>query len=129
MEKQKKATETHFIFKFWLFALIFIGILKIVSIIFFRKEYLASLPETAPNNYDIFSLLLNSMIVVFFLLLLRLKKWAFYGIVFISVISILINFALKFYLINFIFVVSALGILMAVMQLKKNGISAWQALH
>lgn len=121
--------RTHFLFKFWLSLLIVVGVLKVCSIIFNREAYVAALPVTVPNNYEFVSLFFNLGIVSCFSMLLKLKKWAFYGIIIISFLSLFISAIFNFNWINFIFILLTLVILIAVMQIKRDNISAWKALQ
>ncbi len=129
MEKQKdKITGIHILFKFWVIVLFLIGTLKISTILFNKEAYLTTLSKAVPNNYEFIALSLNSLIVICFLMLLKLKKWAFYGVAIISIISIAISLYFE-NLVNIVFIVLAFGILLIVMQIKRNNISAWQSLQ
>jgi len=117
-----KPIKTHFAFKAWLILLIVFGIFKVLALIF-------SFLKTPPENYEIFVLLSNFAIVICFIMLYRLKKWAFWGVAFISLYSLAICFALGFGKVQIAFIAGTFAILLVVMQLKKNNVSAWQALR
>ena len=130
MEKQIKSVETHILFKLWLIVLIGIGIFKVLSIASTTEAFLKSFPEPVTNNYKIYALVSNLLIVICFVMLYRLKKWAFWGVVIISIIAIAMNISVGFSILrSSLFIVCAFTILFGVMQLKKNNISAWQALN
>ncbi len=122
MEKQTNTIEKHILFKVWLILLITIGILKILTIA-------AAISETPFDIYNVFAFLSNWAITICFIMLYRLRKWAFWGVALLSLYSLIVCIVMGFGALSIGFIIVAFVILLGVMQLKRNHISAWQALH
>ncbi len=73
--------------------------------------------------------IMSSLNILFYILLIKWNKIGFYGIVVTGLSSIVINLYIGYDLILSFFGLIGILILYSILQLKKNGVSAWQLLE
>ena len=127
MEENQVSKQRHFFVSFWLKFLILSNSIVIVMYLFGSKEFLSYLKQT--NAEIIESIIVSFLSIILLIMILKWKKWAFWLYVIISLIK-----AGRYYQKSDSILILSLGIgmillLYAILQIRKNDISAWKNLE
>jgi hypothetical protein len=112
----------------WLIFMLIINSLVAVMYLFASNSIASHSPVPLSGTTVILLGVLSVVNVVFAVMLLQWKKIAFWGFAGMSVLMLIINLSLGLGIGQSLFGFIGLAILYGVLQIKKNGVTAWQNL-
>ncbi|MTI19844.1 hypothetical protein E1176_02295 [Fulvivirga sp. RKSG066] len=113
----------------WLVLMIIANSLTAVSYLFISDTISQNLPEPIPQPMIITLAILSIVNLVLAIMLFQWKKWAFWAFAGTSLIALVINFSLGLGIGTSLFGLVGLAILYGILQIKKDGVTAWQNLE
>ena len=102
---------------------------RIALIYFFATEMVAdAIPGMGSDSIILLLGVLSVLNVVFAVLLLQYKRWPFYGFVVTAIAAFLINLNIGLGIGQSLMGLAGIAILFGILQIKSNGVSAWDNL-
>lgn len=101
----------------------------VALIYFFATEMVTdAIPELDSDSMILLLGVLSVLNVVFAVFLLQYKRWAFFGFVATAIGAFLINLSIGLGIFQSLMGLVGIGILYGILQIKQNGVSAWDSL-
>jgi hypothetical protein len=113
----------------WLILMIVVNAISAVANLFAGDYISQNLPEPIPPTMLVIMSLIGLCNVIFAVMLMQWKKWAFWGFALTSVITMGINLSLGFGIAQSLLGLGGVVILYAILQIKENQKSAWENLE
>lgn len=101
---------------------------SIVALIYFlASEFVTkNLPNHVSKSIIFLLGFLGLANIAFAILLLKFKRWGFYGFIGTAIAGFLINLQMRLPILQVLAGLLGIGVLFAVLQAKKDGLSAWE---
>ena len=122
-EKQRHGCVTT-----WLILMIIFNSLTAVIYLFAGDIVAQNLPGGISNSMMILLAVLVIFNIIFSVMLLKWKKWGFWGLIFTSIGAFVINLSIGLGIGQSIIGLFGIAILFGILQIKKDNISAWDNL-
>lgn len=113
----------------WLIFMIIANSLTAVSYLFMGDTISQNLPEPIPQPMMIVLAIVSIMNLVLAIMLFQWKKWAFWAFAGTSIIALVINLSLGLGIGTSLFGLAGIAILYGILQIKKDGVTAWENLE
>jgi glucan phosphoethanolaminetransferase (alkaline phosphatase superfamily) len=129
MEEIQEPKQRHLFVTLWLMLLIIVNSLAILTYLLLPNDLIFKYLRNTTTN-DIFEHIIIAFInILFVIILLKWKKWGFWGFTITALINSIISYNSSHS--TFVLIGGLVGILMlyAVLQTRKNNVSAWKNLE
>ena len=113
----------------WLILMIIANAFTSIAYLFLGETISANLPNPIPNSTMMLLALMSGLNLVFAIMLFKWKKWAFWGFAGTSLIAVVINLSQGLSIGNSVLGLAGLAILFGILQIKQDGVSAWDNLE
>lgn len=113
----------------WLILMIILNSITALVYLFASETISRNFPQGISNSSLTLLSVIGVLNTVFAVLLFRWKKWAFWGFAITSIITFIINLSIGIGIGQAIFGFAGVAILFGIMQIERNGVSAWKNLE
>lgn len=113
----------------WLILMIIANSLTAVSYLFMGDILSQNLPEPIPQPMIVILAVASIVNLALAIMLFKWKKWAFWGFIGTSLIAFVINFSLGLGIGTLLSGLLGIAILYGILQIKKDGVTAWENLE
>ena len=112
----------------WLILMILANAFVAFVYLFMGDTISQNLPDPIPNYMLLLLSLVAALNILFAFMLLKWKKWAFWGFAISSILALGINLSLGLGIGSSLAGLLGLAILYGILQIKQDGVSAWNNL-
>lgn len=113
----------------WLIFMIIGNSITAASYLLMGDIIAQNLPNPIPQPIMTTLIIVSILNLLLAIMLFQWKKWAFWVLVGTSIIALIINLSLGLGIGTSLFGLSGIAILFGVLQMKKNGVTAWENLN
>ncbi len=126
MENLQPPKQRHSFVTFWLILLIISNSITVIMYLFLPNDLIFKYFKNSTTINIFESILMCFIQIGLIILLLKWKKWAFFGFVIIGIISSILTYLRTYEILVLISLPIAALFLYGVLQIKKNDVSAWK---
>jgi len=113
----------------WLTLMIIANSISSLAYLFMGKKIAAHFPTPVSQSVIMALAVIGIANLVFSIMLFKWKKWAFWAFAGTSLITLVINISIEIGIASSILGLAGVGILFAVLQIKKDKVSSWENLE
>ena len=113
----------------WLILMIIANSITAISYLFMGDTISQNLPNAIPQPMMLGLAFLGIANLVFAIMLFQWKKWAFWGFVGTSILALAINLSIGLSVGASLFGLLGIAVLYGILQIKKDGVTAWENLE
>ena len=113
----------------WLIVMIIANAMTAVTYLFLGETVAQSLPTAIPGPMMIALAIIGIANLIFAIMLFQWKKWAFWAFAGTSLITLVINISIGLGISTSIFGLAGIAILYGILQIKQDGVTAWDNLE
>lgn len=128
-ETSSSGKQRHGCVTAWLILMIVLNSITALVYLVAGESISRNFPQGISNSLLMLLAFIGILNTVFAILLFRWKRWAFWGFAFTSLITFTINLSIGIGLGQSILGFAGVAILFGIMQIERNGVSAWKNLE